>query len=257
MTFIPIANYDIEVARGNVPGVIAKDKFGRNITITADTLEDMWPEGGLIDFQTSEAVVDVTGGADDVMTTGDGAWKVMLEGLDDDYLEVSQEIELNGATPVASTQAFLRLTKMYVTECGSDGFNAGEIRAEWTGGSVLANTILAEAGQTEYLSFTIPAGETAVIRGMYFGITDDASSGTRSVEIYIYMRLYDEASTDNYQSWRRVHTIFLNQSGSTEHNREMFSPMLIPEKADIRCSAMSTKADTNAFGVIEYQLYHN
>jgi hypothetical protein len=70
MTFIPIADYDIEVARGNVPGVVAKNKFGRN-DASSTALVDIWPESGLIAFQTGAAVVDITAGADDVMTSGD------------------------------------------------------------------------------------------------------------------------------------------------------------------------------------------
>jgi hypothetical protein len=144
---------------------------------------------------------------------------------------------------------------MFVGRCGVDGVNVGEIRAEWTGGSILANTILAGAGQSEYLSFTIPANEEMIVRDALFGIVDDASSGTRSVEIYIYIRLYDEASTNNYQAWRRIHTVYLNQSGTTLQQSKIWCPNVLPEKTDIRCSVISTKADTLCFGRIEYHLH--
>ena len=255
MTFIPVADYDTEVALGNVPGVVAKNKFGRN-DASSTALVDIWPESGTIAWQTSASVVDITAGAADVMTTGTGAWEVVLQGLDANYLEVEETVELNGAAVVSSTQAFLRLPRMFVGRCGSDSYNVGEIRAEWSGGSVLANTILPIAGQTEYLAFTVPANEKMVARDLSFGIIDDASSGTRSVQIYIYMRLYNEASTNNYNSWRRVHTVYLNQSGTTLQQSKVWCPNVLPEKTDILCSVISTKADTIVFGRIEYHLHH-
>jgi hypothetical protein len=254
MTFIPQYDFDLLVANGRIPGLSSHDKFGRNLTIAATTEEGIWTPGGLITWQTSAAAVDVTAGANDVMTTGTGAWKVVIKGLDSSYASVQEEVELNGASIVTTTQTFLRVERGYVTECGSGGVNSGNIDVHWTGGSVDALQILAGAGQSEHLAFTVPAGKDAHLLSFMGGMTDDASSGTRSFELFIYYRLYNASSTNNYESWRRIHTVFLNQEGTTDFQQISRTESPIPAKSDIRVAGFSSKADTNAFGRIEYFL---
>jgi hypothetical protein len=255
MTYLPQQDYDVEVSKGNVAGIGAARKFGRNQSVAQTTLEDMWVEGGILEWQTAAAKVDLVSSlAADTNTTGTGAWKIQLEGLDSNYAPISEELSLNGQNTVTSVNSYLRLQRMYITECGSSGWNEGDITAEWFGTATVAAKILATAGQTEQCLFTVPAGKTAQVRGLYTGIVDDASAGTRSVEMYIYIRLYNESSTNNYESWRRVHTVFLNQSGTTDVTIFPKASTLWPEKTDVRITVLSSKDGTNCFGRIEYHL---
>lgn len=253
MTFIPNYDFDLAVNNSKIPGLTAHDKFGENPDLSTAE-EDIWTPGGLLVFQTGAAALDVTAGANDVMTTGTGAWKCVFEGLDANYAPVEEEVELNGASIVTTSQTFLRVQRAYVTEVGTVGTNDGDIDAVWTGGSVDAIQVEAGEGQSEHLIFTVPADKDCHLLQFTTGFYDDSSTPARTIQVFVNIRKYNAASTNNYEAWRRIHSVYLGQNGTTLFQESFRSEGSLPEKTDIRVSAVSTKAGTEVFGRLEYFL---
>jgi len=79
---------------------------------------------------------------------------VRIEGCGANFVELTETIALNGTTNVTTTQSFLRINAMYVT----NGTNVGTITAKIS--STTYAQINAGVGQTQMSIYTVPAGYT-------------------------------------------------------------------------------------------------
>lgn len=153
------------------------DKFGFNPDVAATTLEDIWSEGGIISYLSAAETMSVVSddAADDGNPAGTGLQKVMLEGLDTDWKMITEEVTLEGVTPVVTSKSFIRVDRMFGTDVGSGEFNAGKITATASiAGSVQAS-MRAGLGQSEKSQFSIPLGFVGILIawGSSVGKADD------------------------------------------------------------------------------------
>ncbi len=94
--------FNLQVARGQITYHSSLFKFGFN-SIISNTEETIWDAGGIYTYPSSALAMTVTsaGGATDEGIT------VVVQGLDTNYLEVSQEVTLNSS---GANSEFLELT---------------------------------------------------------------------------------------------------------------------------------------------------
>jgi len=139
-------------------------KFGRIPDIdSGNTNEDVWDgEGAYPGFLAAATAMTVSSSStDDVATTGTGAWTVRVFGLNASYVEVVQDIILNGQAAVPVPISLIRVFRMYVLTAGTGGVNAGNI---WVGSGAVGSGVpatkyaanLAGVGQTLMATYTIP-----------------------------------------------------------------------------------------------------
>lgn len=119
--------------------------------------EDVWSvEGAYTGFVAAAAETSVTGGAEDD-AGGTGALTIRVIGLTvsgSDWIETSEDVTMNGATPVVMTAAFIRVYRAWVLTAGTGETNAGDIQV-LHGATVLAE-IPAGFGQTLQACYTVP-----------------------------------------------------------------------------------------------------
>lgn len=149
----------IHIARGAIFDVSHINKFGYNTAVGAsyETITDL----GTNILPTSAAVVSVVSAssADDEGSTG--AEKVEVQGLDANYNLQIEEVTMNGTSAVTTTNTFIRVFRMRVTQAGTGEINAGNITAS-IGGSDVAR-ILTDKGQTLMAVYTVPKGKRAYL----------------------------------------------------------------------------------------------
>jgi len=146
--------FDLQVARGQVDGHVGLEIFGFTPNISNTASGPMWEgqtqSGGLYTYPGSAApLVLVSSSASD--TT---AISVRIEGCGAGFVALSETIALNGTTNVTTTNSFLRINAMYVT----NGTNVGTITAKI--GATTYAQINAGVGQTQMSIYTVPAGYT-------------------------------------------------------------------------------------------------
>jgi hypothetical protein len=146
--------FDLQVSRGQVDGHTQIEIFGYSAAIGATAQGPMWEgqtqSGGLYTPPSSAApLVLVSTSASD--TT---ALSVRIEGLGAGFVPLTETIALNGTTNVTTTNSFLRINGMYVT----NGTNVGIITAKIS--STTYAQINAGIGQTQMSIYTVPAGYT-------------------------------------------------------------------------------------------------
>jgi hypothetical protein len=173
-----------------VPGGDGSLRFGTNPGVGI-TRESLWTRGGLLPYRTSGIQFSISSSSNDDTNGGSGAWRVVLEGIDDNLREVTESIALAGQTPVQTVHSYYRLFRMFVPNAGIDGIsgkNEGVIYAGLgavTAGVPAVTYAAIEPGNNQSLMafYTVPAGKVAHLRRV-FGSAQIGKSGV----MYLYIR---------------------------------------------------------------------
>lgn len=241
-TFLDNAeNFELMVALGLVPGFTSLRKFGINDVVPATGIVDMWSSATARTLPSAAAVASLVSDSieDDSVAVGDGARTVRIEGLDENYLEVSEDVITDGVTPSLSTQEFLRINRAYVIVSGVTQVNEGTINIS-VGGDIQA-IIPPAHGQTQQAMLTVPAGQTLIMTSYHVGV----GRLTGSVDTHVFLQKRDIVEA----TWRTISDVYL-ATGVRFHNDTIIE--VIPEKTEVRIcveSSAITQADGQLDGV--------
>ena len=223
----------LDEALGLATGRIPVDKFGRNADVAAATEEDIWAAGGLYNWLTSASAVRIKAGGNAADTSdGNGARKVLVFGLDENWALANEELTLAGASASsATTTTFSRVFRAYVSETGTyTGNNTGDVDIETTGGTLVAR-IGAGIGQSQLALYTVPAGYNAYIR--QFTATVD---GSKASSVSLWRRQSADTVSAPFTAKRLVH-VFAELSGNAVEDFKSYRGPF-PAMTDIWVSAV-------------------
>jgi hypothetical protein len=215
------------IAANKVPGHFALHKFGANSNVT--TGEDVvWTNLNGYTYLTSAEQLKIY--SDDAADTaaGTGARSVIVEGVDINFNEISEEKTLNGVTPVTTLNSYYRVNRAYVKQAGTGEVNAGLILIRNNADSNTLARIEIGRGQTQMAIWTVPAGHTLLVQKIY--ATEKAA---KRVDVKIYA--IDRAIAN--QSWRFRDALVVN-SDSAERGYK--PPLRYTEKTDFQLRATSS-----------------
>ena len=204
----------------------AVDGIGNNTTGTVwDIPNQLYPWAAL----DTPVVVNV-----ERTNADDNGITVTVEGLDGDYLEVSEDITITGADQVG-TQLFKRINRAFISGAAT---NAGDIDIEAgaAGGTTVAR-IQEGYGQTLMSVFTVPAGKTAYIHR----ITATAQDG-KDATGWMYVR-----EVNGVTAFRIKHTWEFYGDGGQYHYDFAF-PLPVSEKSDIDMR-VTTRANNGRYTI--------
>lgn len=153
------APWFLQVARGLVTGTKFESRSGYNPSIGNGVTASIWVEGGIYPFTSwtlAQKLYVISTSASD---TGQS---LLIDGLDANYLPITETITTNGTTAVATTNNFLRIHFAQIVS--ADTPNIGSITCRLTSGT---GTVVAHIGaglsRTKLSQYTVPAGYTAYI----------------------------------------------------------------------------------------------
>lgn len=217
-------------------------KFGFNSAITTDE-ETVWDGGGIYSYPSSAGVATIVSSstADDI--SGTGAQKITIEGLDANYRVQIVEVEMDGATNVATTESFIRVYRAFVSQAGSGKVNAGNITIS-IGGAVRAQ-ISADQGQTLMAVYTIPSGFTGYITQWSF------SSGSSAVNKFLDGRLVIQKFAGIIQTKAR------STIQNTAFVQDLQVATVANEKDDIEIRAVTSSGTDAVSGTFSILLKRN
>lgn len=181
-------------------------------------------EGDTVDIS---GTANITASGATLTDVGTGARSVVVEGLDGDYNEISETIFLNGTTPVALTNQFLRVNDAYVDQVGSGGVNAGLITVRVVTGSVVQITIPIGQGQAQATNYTVGLNKEISIKDLDITVSQVAANAV-SVAVKLWKRLFDD-------SWRLIDTYTLGNV--SKHIDFENDELELPAKTDIKITA--------------------
>lgn len=207
-------------------------KFGRNDDVdTGSAPEDIWDFGGLYPFPTAAAATTIV--SDNAADTGAGTGlqQARVFGLDANFLEVQEDVTLNGVAPVALANQYLRVHRVFGIAFGTGETNAGNIDVQH-GATVLARVIPGR-GQTLMAIFTTPANWPTVTVKEAFTTIGRQASGFG--ELILFTRDFGSGG------WRDRITVDIHSQGSSflAGNGPRIA---IDPQTDIRWTAQSVSA---------------
>ncbi len=125
-----------EVSKGRIKGHSGVHKFGRVSVAQTEFL--VWPNNSVYVYPASAMVMKISSSNTNDSSAGTGARTVNIEGLDSDFSSITEDVILNGQTPVNTTKLFSRVFTMSVLTGGSTGSNQGILYA---GASTVTNGV--------------------------------------------------------------------------------------------------------------------
>jgi len=207
-------------------------KFGRNDDIDTGP-EDIWDGGGLYSWPTAAAATTIVSSSVNDAAAGTGIRTARVFGLDTNFLEIQEDVTLNGTTPVALSNQYLRVYRAYGLTFGSLETNDGNIDV-LHGATVLAR-ISAQRGQTLMALYTIPADWPPVSI-----ISATATIGKQAAsfgEVILFTRDFGSGG------WRDRLTVDINSQGSSFiGGQAQVGSINIEPKTDIRLTAQTVSA---------------
>lgn len=223
----------IRASAGKILGVSPLFKFGQNYDIDTGTLpEDIISWGGYKLFPTTSSTVSIVSSNAQDGVAGTGIQTLSIEGLDSEYNIISEEIILNGVTPVVTTNSYYRVYRMKGTLAGSNQRAEGDITATHSEGVI--SEVVSSTGQSQDCTYTVPANHTLLLDRMKASI--ERTNAGAGAEIHF------EIMNEGTNVWRELASLSIIASGTSYAIRDTDMWLPIPEKTDIRihCSQVAT-----------------
>lgn len=243
-----VKDFFLEMSKGNIPnhsGVIVR---GHNPSqSSASGFVDISEFGDLTYLAAAEIMNIVsTSTDDDGDPAGIGALTLKIDGVDDTYASITENVTLNGTTNVLTSNSYLRVNSMTILTAGSSGWNVGNITA--TG--VSASTIQDEMDATESLSqsshYTVPLATTGYLMKAEFNAAK-ISGASPEIEFKAYVKLFGGA-------WLQLFDKRMDTAVTDEIDVVPSFPAQITAKADIRfrsdTDSNSTEVRTRAYIIL-------
>lgn len=166
-TVYPHGADQLSIAMGVYPAMGQQYKFGFNAAV-GTTEETVWSQGGLYSYLSSESTVTLSSDSAGDSTASTGAHSVQIYGLDGNYDEVDETLNLNGQSPVTASNSYLRVNRMIVRSAGAGEDNDGSVyigTGSVTSGvpSSVVASIAPGDNQTLMCLWTVPRGKTAYL----------------------------------------------------------------------------------------------
>jgi hypothetical protein len=236
--------YELQVAKGQVVGASAVNKFGTNLDVGI-TEETIWTNGGNIPWPTAAFTAYIVSSDAADASAGTGARTVTVSGLDADYKVKTASVTLNGTSAVAISGTWLRINRAFVTSSGTGGGAAGTITIQDVGATVVyAN--LSASNQTQIAAYTVPAGHTLYLDQITF--TAAVSTGANSATVKLSTRDFDSNT---------FRTRYIADLQSGELINSLQYPLALPEKTDIEARAVMSAGTASISAFFEGVLIAN
>ena len=174
-----------------LPSTIARnDIYGENEAVdgTERILAPNMPVGGVdITLPLGATTMQIASTSADDTLAGIGAQVVGIFGLDVDYNIISENLDMNGLTPVSTTLEYFRIQETAVITSGSTLVNQGniyltDIADTFTGGEPQLrcyDSMQSLNGLSKTATFTVPAGQ--VLTHQLFELTTTATGNNRII----------------------------------------------------------------------------
>lgn len=218
---------NLQIARGQIMGHSTLNIYGYQPAVTTSFIP-LWENATAYTFPSLAITMNLAG------SVGDTA-QILIQGLDANYVQISETLTLNGATAVPTVNKYFRINNMSVA-VGSATNPSGAVTLKDVTNTTTYALINAGVGRTQAGIFTIPAGYT-----FYLSRVDGYTSFNGNNTNYVNYRNVSTSSAGV--------TIISQQSPFTQfYHAQRVMPRPFAEKTDLQIQC-STSAGTGAVSV--------
>jgi len=214
--------FELQVARGQIPGHKSVFKFGLN-PVVQNVEETVWEGGGLYVYPSSALIMTVASASG----ATDNGVVITISGLDADYNEQSETVTLAGAGTATTTKSFLRVYRGFVA--GSQE-PAGAVTVA-NGGTTYA--YINGGNQTLMAVWTVPAGYDGYITQLDVTVLTEQNNKFGNIRLV----------TREQGGVFRTQESFSAEGGAIALPYSI--PVRVPEKTDIEYRAVASGANAD------------
>lgn len=213
---------------GKLPGMIRVNIRGNNPDVdTTTTPEEIWGAGGVYSFPSAATAMEAV--SDNVNDTngGTGARELRINYLDDSWNPATQQVIMNGTTPVNLSVNPFRINQVRIDRVGSLLDAAGNIRIRAQGGGTTYAYIPVGEGFSSHGVYTVRAGYTLFLVASLFSIIPKTRGDT-------VVLLQSRQSMNAEEPWRTRWRIPLTVDGTSAGGFPTVIPHPMNETTDLR-----------------------
>jgi len=118
--------YFHQISQGNIANNEAIHIVAQNDAV-GTSQETVWEEGGLYTFPSSASTMTISSSDANDTSAGTGLRTITIEGLDTNYVEITEVVSLNGQTGVTTSNSYLRINRLIGATAGSTNSNEGTV----------------------------------------------------------------------------------------------------------------------------------
>jgi hypothetical protein len=149
--------FDLQVARGQITGHSTVNIYGYGAAITTSTIP-AWENATAYTFPAAATTMNLVS---TVNTGGDKTGtRILIQGLDANYVAISESLTLNGTTVVVTTKSYLRINSISVASVTAGAAPTGVITLKDLTNTTTYAQIAASFGRSQMSIYTVPAGNT-------------------------------------------------------------------------------------------------
>ena len=232
------------VSLGVIPGVTILRLYGVN-GATTTTHETLWDNSSLYVFlQANMSSPTIVSSSANDAAAGTGARTVRITGVDSTFATKTEDVTLNGATPVSLVNNYMSINSIIVLTAGSGLVNAGTLTL--AAGGTTHGFMAAAINQTTSFIYTVPTGYSLLIR--------ECASSSRSTTAGGH-EFYIRYSTNLGLVYLAHIDGFLNTGSRIE--KQLDAPLYFPEKTQIQGTILSSAGTGPCYGVASGWLIDN
>ncbi len=219
--------FDLQVARGLVQGHSTVNIYGYQPAVGLSFIP-VWENATAYTFPVAATKMNLAGSVGDTAT-------ITISGLDSNYQPISENLALNGATPVTTVKSYLRINSMAVA-IGSATNPSGVVTLKDLTNTTIYAQINAEIGRTQAAIYTVPAGYTYYLQRV---------------------NIYTSLNGNNFVTYQNktissTGVVQLTQQAAfpTAYEARRIMPRPIPEKTDVLLQA-KVNSSTGAVSIAQ------
>lgn len=206
----------------------AIEVVGRNTDVDSAAAEDIWTKGGVYVAPTAARVHAIVSNSANDTAAGTGARTVKIQGIDSNFNLVTENVTLNGTTPVNTSGSYWTIDILGRTY-GSGATNAGLITATAATDATVTNQV--EGGYLNSASsvFMVPTGYKGYITRWWVALYD-ATDGA-AADVRLRQLVYGDTSYAN------LSTGIVSKGGVPFFEQRFPTPLVIAAKTTVKVTA--------------------
>lgn len=242
MSYTPNTDFRLEVARGNIAGVSAVTKYGRNGDVDLAAAEDVWDGGGTWVAPTTARTHDIASSSASDAAAGVGARTVRVWGLTAwNAAEVSEDITMNGVTNVPTVNSYVIIHRIRVLTKGATNTNVGTITATAQTDATITAQIDPGIGSTLMAIYGVPSTQTFFMTEFEASIVRDQGGAGLDVQVDVVDNPEPDVELLNFRT-RHTNALQLDGGSSVTHPFNPYKSFPGPCIIKLRATASANDA---------------
>ena len=245
------SDFNSEVALGRRQGISTWNKFGYNENVDTGAASVIADFGGVFQRITTGETIDIVSTSTDDTAGGDGCKSIVIYGVDENWDEQIVVIDLDGTTPVQTTESWLGVNRVAIYLAGSLQANAGTITLSSSTTAITLASMPVGEGTSQQLIFYVPRKHQFLATWLHLDAIKLTGGTTPKTNFFGWV--FSDVSNARYNVYRDG----IDTSNETHSDMKPTEPFVIGEKSVLYFEATTDTNNTVVRGRLSGKLFRN